>query len=381
MDTLHPGGGLYLARAAAHVGARMMQGLAPVRRFRARLGLRRPCGIIRFTQPSARDGVACCRSRLLTHAIVCHIGMSRCNRAGCLRAYGVGNALRALDERIAGLEHAVEVDGATRRYGIAQRAFRHNQSHSRGLAVIPLHAALETVRTGHAMLGSNLVPKPGLGSSGSADAGHVDGKPVGVKRIEFVGEPSHTESRGPIRGEDPGGRQARLSCLANCACKSANEFGVESPDRQLGALSHHCRTGSRGCDQIIPILGRNFRVGRTGNVGLRPSISLVHDDAIRVAIRTGCSGFRGGWRPWIRIRDISGEEKSAQQRYGTRQVERRGRGPTFLHAVPVILQRPPGRLAGVQCHFCVSGPVFQRHFSGQCGRLRNLPQASNRREL
>jgi hypothetical protein len=69
--------------------------------------------------------------------------------------------------------------------------------------VIPFDWAVRTVGANDAMLGRDLVPEVSFGRIGWSDAVHVNGGPVGMKRIELVDESTHPECRRPIGRKIP----------------------------------------------------------------------------------------------------------------------------------------------------------------------------------
>jgi hypothetical protein len=85
---------------------------------------------------------------------------------------------RAVDDGTAGLEHVVEVDGAIGRYGLTEGIFRVDDLEPSRLTMIPFGTALNPIGADDAVPGSDFVPGFGLDATGSADAGHVDGKTI-----------------------------------------------------------------------------------------------------------------------------------------------------------------------------------------------------------
>ena len=140
--------------------------------------------------------------------------------------------------------------------------------------MIPFRGTVRAIGTHHAVLGGDCVPQLRLGRAGRADAAHVDGKPIGVQRIELVVEATHAERGRPIGGEDRSRRQPGAARLANRVLQSKRKFGMQAADRDFWTLQRHGVTRARGLDQIgagLRNLVWRFRSGCAGRlVGRRP---------------------------------------------------------------------------------------------------------------
>jgi hypothetical protein len=71
-----------------------------------------------------------------------------------------------------------------------------------GLAVIPFDWVVRAIRADDTVLGRDRVPEVRVWSAGCSDPMHVDGKPIGVKRLELIDKSSDTERRRPISGKN-----------------------------------------------------------------------------------------------------------------------------------------------------------------------------------
>src|SRR5262249_243125 len=116
---------------------------------------------------------------------------------------------------------------------------------ARRLTMIPFRPVARTIRTDDAVPGCDLVPQLRLGRAGRADATHVAGKPVGVERVELVGETADSEGGRPIRREHGREGQPRAACFAYGVFQPNREFGMQTADRQVRALQCHGVTGAR----------------------------------------------------------------------------------------------------------------------------------------
>jgi hypothetical protein len=92
----------------------------------------------------------------------------------------IGCARLILDQRIAGLEHGLKIEGPRGAHGIAQRILGQDDPDARRLAMIPFGAGARTIGANDAVLGSDLVPQLCFGRAGASDATHIDGEPIGV---------------------------------------------------------------------------------------------------------------------------------------------------------------------------------------------------------
>ena len=162
----------------------------------------------------------------------------------------MGGAGHVLDHDIAHLEHALEIGRARGRYRLAQRILGPYHLNASRLTMIPFRPVARAIGTHHAVLGGDLVPQLRLGRAGRADAAHVDGKPIGVQRIELVMEATHSERRRPIGGEDRSRRQPGAARLANRVLQSKRKFGMHAADRDFWTLQRHGVTRACGLDQI-----------------------------------------------------------------------------------------------------------------------------------
>jgi hypothetical protein len=70
------------------------------------------------------------------------------------------------------------------------------------LAVIPFYWVVRAIRADDTVLGRNCVPEVSLWTKGCSDPTHIDGKAIGVKRLELINESSDTECRRPISGKN-----------------------------------------------------------------------------------------------------------------------------------------------------------------------------------
>ena len=116
------------------------------------------------------------------------------------RAYGA----RSRDQRIADFKHVFEGDRSIRCYGLAQRIIGEDDFHPCRLAVIPFQQVAWPIRADHAVPRGDLVPQQGARRAGCADADNVDCQPIGMERMEFVGEAPHPEHRWPVSRENSG---------------------------------------------------------------------------------------------------------------------------------------------------------------------------------
>ena len=162
------------------------------------------------------------------------------------RVYGA----RSRDQRITDFKHAFEANRSVRCDGLAQRIIGEDNLHPCRLAVIPFYWVVRPVRTDHAVPRGDLVPQQGARRARCADPGNIDGKPISMKRMEFVGEAANAECRWPISREKSGEWQPRCSRLRNGGGKPPDEFWMQPPDRAFGPLPRHGVARRRRLDQI-----------------------------------------------------------------------------------------------------------------------------------
>jgi hypothetical protein len=116
--------------------------------------------------------------------------------------------------------------------------------------VIPFHRVIRPVWAEYPVPGGDLVPKQSGSRAGRSDPSHVDGEPVSMERVEFVGEASNAECGGPVGGENSGERQSGASRLSNGAGQTIDKLRMHPADRAFGSLSRHGIARRRGLDQI-----------------------------------------------------------------------------------------------------------------------------------
>src|SRR5262245_53188969 len=109
----------------------------------------------------------------------------------------------ALDQSLAGVEHDVRADRALRSDRLAQRIVGADHLDPRRLAMIPLHAIVDSVRTDDAVPSRDLGPELGFRAAGAANSVHVDGEAISVQRVELVRKTADAERGRPIGGKDP----------------------------------------------------------------------------------------------------------------------------------------------------------------------------------
>ena len=157
--------------------ARQRHGSDPVRRFEARVG---HCGP--WLEPLGGN-----------------VSDSRCGHelASDVAISGrISDACRVRDQHSAGFEHALEVKRALRGHGVTQGIVRENDLETRRLAVIPFCLVMRAIGTYDTMPGRNFIPKLCCGRAGPPNAVHIHGEPIGMQRVELVGEAANSESGG-----------------------------------------------------------------------------------------------------------------------------------------------------------------------------------------
>ena len=170
------------------------------------------------------------------------------------------------------------------------RAYDHLDA--RRLAVVPFRPVARTIGTNDAVPGGDFVPKLRFARAGTSDAAHVDGKPIGVQRVELVGEAANSERGRTIGREDSRGLQSGVARFPDRVCQSNDEFRMQTLGRKIRALPRHGVTRIRGLDHVgarFRNLGRCPRRGSTGRLAVGGRVRLMHH-----VMAAACRGdFRG----------------------------------------------------------------------------------------
>src|SRR5579883_29567 len=135
--------------------------------------------------------------------------------------------------------------------------------------MIPFPDAVDAVGAKDAMPSRDFVPELCLLRVRLAYSTHVDGKPIRVQRGESVQETTDAEGGGAVRGKDAGRWQSGYSCLADCACESRGEPGIQACDSGLRPLACHGRAGPGRLLQVRPIVRLNLQLTQHGEKALR----------------------------------------------------------------------------------------------------------------
>src|SRR6185295_8024775 len=143
-----------------------------------------------------------------------------------------------------------EADRPVYRDGLAQRVLGKDDFHPCRLAVIPFHRVIRPVWADYAVPGGDLMPEQRGLRAWRADPSDVDGEPVSMERVEFVGETPNAECGRPVGGENSGERQSGASRLSNGAGQTIDKLRMQPADRAFGSLSRHGVARRCGLDQI-----------------------------------------------------------------------------------------------------------------------------------
>src|SRR4051812_23964454 len=83
-----------------------------------------------------------------------------------------------------------------------------------------------------------------------ADPGNINGEPISMERMEFVGEATNAECRWPVSRENSGEWQPRYSRVRNGRGQPSDEFWMQPSDRAFGPLPRHGVARRRRLNQI-----------------------------------------------------------------------------------------------------------------------------------
>src|SRR5262245_55508492 len=142
---------------------------------------------------------------------------------------------RPCNQQKTDFKHVFETDRSIRCNRFAQRIVGEDDFHPSRLTVIPFHWIVRPVRTDHAVPRGNLVPQQGAGRTRCADPGNIDGKSIGMERMEFVGKAADTECRWPVSREKipANGSPAPLASVIAAASRLTNS-GCSRPIARSG---------------------------------------------------------------------------------------------------------------------------------------------------